>query len=186
MISQLMVIGCYVFIAVLLLVAIKYSSLSRLLKSVIVIITAVFYLISWLAIERLLGWATPATLPEAFRVHWIHIQEPNKVREEPGSLYYWISSIDDANLQITPPRAYYRPWTVEDAEAAQAAKQRLEAGEILNGRISYNVLGSDARETDKETRTQGQAAEAAEERRPSFEFLTVAPASLPEKINPIQ
>ena len=55
MISQLMVIGCYVFIAVLLLVAIKYSSLSRLLKSVIVIITAVFYLISWLAIERLLG-----------------------------------------------------------------------------------------------------------------------------------
>jgi hypothetical protein len=78
------------------------------------------------------------------------------------------------------------PWTLEDAEAAQHAKDRLNAGELLDGRISYNVLGSKAETTEARVGDQGQGAPDNELNRPSFEFLTVAPPSLPDKKVPIQ
>jgi len=186
MTPEILAISCYVLIAVLLLVCLKVSALRRIYKITLIVLTSGFYMISWWAISDLKGWATPANLPETFRVHWIHIEEPNKTARREGHIFYWVSAKDLEGRLETAPRAHRMPWTLEDAEAAQHAKDRLNAGELLDGRISYNGLGSKAETTEARVGDQGQGAPDNELNRPSFEFLTVAPPSLPDKKVPIQ
>ena len=103
--AQSILILCYITLALLLLLSLKHSSLARPFKLGLVVITSVFYMVTWFHILDLLGWATPDPTPEAFRVLWIHIEEPNKAQGDPGTIYYWVSALDDADLVSSPPRA---------------------------------------------------------------------------------
>jgi hypothetical protein len=184
--AQTILIICYLLLAVLVLLSLKHSSLARPFKLALVVITSAFYMVTWFHISGLLGWASPDPMPDTFRVHWIHIEEPNKAQGDAGTIYYWVSALDDANLMSSPPRAHRIPWTIDAAEAAQDAKNRLDAGELLNGRISHNVLDGEKPLDEEPPAGKGQTPEGHDHERPAFEFTTVAPPTLPEKTVPIQ
>ena len=184
--AQTILIGCYILLALLVLLSLKHSALARPFKLGLVIITSAFYVVTWFYIKGLMGWATPDSVPDAFRVHWVHIAEPNKARGNPGTIYYWVSALDDADLLKSPPRAHRIPWSIENAEAAQAAKTRLDAGELLNGRISYNVLDGEQSDAEQPPSGDGKSPAGEDNERPAFEFTEVVPPTLPEKTVPIQ
>ena len=54
-----------------------------------------------------------------------------------------------------PPRAHERPYSIPEAIAAEAANQRLQDGELLNGRQSRAAISSSDK---KEKDTSGNQA----------------------------
>lgn len=184
--AQSILIICYILLALLVLLSLKHSALARPFKLGLVVLTSTFYMVTWFYLKGMMGWATPDPIPEAFRVHWVHIDEPNKSQGDTGTIYYWVSALDAADLLSSPPRAHRIPWTIDAAEAAQDAKNRLDAGELLNGRISHNVLDGEKPEAEEMPPGEGQSPEGDDNERPAFTFTTVVPPTLPMKTVPIQ
>lgn len=171
----------YAAVAALLLslnLATRYAVWVKL--AAIVLVTGL-YGVSWAAWNGLLGWATPASLPEDFRVLWIAMDEPDKHSHEPGYIYFWVRTLDEAALPVGPPRAHRIRWSEEAAESAQSALDALEEGELLNGRLGRNLVAEqDA--VDEQADYAGETSVAGTGgERPTFEFLRVPPPSLPPK-----
>lgn len=183
--TSLLLLASYVLIAVLLLLALVATGLRWPVKLALVLLTAVFYFVTWEQNLALRGWPTPASMPDEFRVLWITVQEPDKERGEPGSIFYWIRPLDEADRPTDPPRAHAVPWSVRSAKSAREALRRMNEGELLNGRMTRNIVEpveepttKDASGGDSDPPPAGSAAE------PAFEFEAVAPPTLPAKPAP--
>ena len=177
-------LAAYVLIALLVLVALRQQGLPPGVKLGLAAVTCLFYFVTWFGIEKLLGQPSPSPLPSEFRVIWIHIDEPEG--DKKGAIYYWLRSLDSAGMPIGPPRAHQRPYSIPEAIAAEAANQKLQDGELLNGRQSRAAISSSDK---KEKDTSGnQATDGTPQGTAAlyFEFFEVAPPTLPEKDIPIR
>ncbi len=177
---------CYVLITVLLLICLKASNIATHFKIGLIVLMSSFYIVTWEQVRNLKGWSTFSPLPESFRVIWIHIREDNKSTGEAGKIYYWIRALDEVGLPSRPPRVHHIPWNLEAAELAETAKARLEAGEVLNGRLSNNALIRQEAQSEQSMNDKDPLRAGEDQKQPQFEFITVAPLSLPTKIIPIQ
>ena len=84
-----------------------------------------------------------------------------------------------------PPRAYKRPYSIPEAIAAEAANQKLQDGELLNGRQSRAAISSSDKK-DKDT-SGNQATDGTPQDTAALYFeFEVAPPTLPEKDIPIR
>ncbi len=174
----------YILIAVLLLLSLIRADYKTRYKIISIIVVSYFYIASFKGIEDLMGWPTTDDTPEEFRAVWISIEEPDKQKQTPGAIYYWLRELDKAGIPRHAPRAYQVEWSVQTAIIAQAALSRLEQGEILNGRVSRNILKNDDAKL-KEAQSVGTHATAGEQQdRPSFEFTEVSSPTLPLKPSP--
>ena len=177
-------LAAYVLIALLVLVALRQQGLPPGVKLGLAAVTCLFYFVTWFGIEKLLGQPSPSPVPNEFRVIWIHIDEPEG--DKKGGIYYWLRSLDSAGMPIGPPRAHQRPYSIPEAIAAEAANQKLQDGELLNGRQSRAAISSSDK---KEKDTSGnQATDGTPQDTAAlyFEFFEVAPPTLPEKDIPIR
>lgn len=174
----------FVAVAALLLSLNLATGYSAWIKVAAVVIVTALYGGTWFAYQDLLGWASPAPLPEKFRVHWITMDDPDKVTGEPGTIYFWVRELDSADLPVGAPRVHRIPWDEDSAEAAQQALEQLEEGELLNGRRSRNLV-SEEEESEMGADYAGDRAISGEGgQQPSFEFIRVPPPSLPAKLAP--
>lgn len=144
----------------------------------IVLVTAA-YVLAWYGYRGITGWATPEPLPEDFRVHWLMIEEPQKSGDKPGAIFMWVRELDDAGFPVGDPRAHRIPWSDSAAREAEAARASLEAGELLNGRLSRDALAPE--ETDASPDEFAGDTTAAGNSQPGFEFSRVPPPALPPK-----
>lgn len=149
----------------------------------IVVVTGL-YVGSWTGLHGLMGWATAAPLPEEFRVLWITMEEPDKATNEPGVIYFWVRELDEAGLPVGAPRAHRVAWSEEAAETAQEALDRMDEGELLNGRMGRNVVTDAERPDEGADYAADQTASGAGGERPEFEFIRVPPPALPPKSLP--
>ncbi len=174
----------YAAVAALLLTLNLATRYSPWLKAGVIILVTMLYAGTWYGTRGLLGWASPDPLPEDFRVLWITMEEPDKVTRAPGTIYYWIRSLDEAGLPAGPPRAYAMPWTEHSAEAAQQALEQLEDGELLNGRWGRDIV-EQTQPAAAGVEYAGDAALTGDGGlRPDIEFLPVPPPTLPVKDSP--
>ena len=180
----LMLTLTYALIGALLLLIMVRSRLTRLLKLSLILLVSAFYIATWFGYRDVLGWPTTASPPDAFRVLWITIDDPNKASKAPGAIFFWLRALDEAGLPVGAPRAHSIPWSNEAAEDAQSALERLEAGEPLNGRISRNqVEQSDQSTLEDPGYEAGNPSPLGDGFEPTFEFIEVASPSLPAKGN---
>lgn len=174
----------YVAVAALLLNLNLATSWPVWVKGTAIVLVTALYASVWYGYQGLLGWATPTSLPEEFRVHWITLDDRDKETGEPGAIYYWVRELDDAGLPIGEPRAHKIPWDVESAEAAEEALARMDEGELLNGRLNRGTL------TQEDTIEEGPdyagdlSVSGDGGLRPTFEFTRVIPPALPPKALP--
>ena len=180
--SVLVLTLAYVALAALLLnlnLATRYPS--RIKALAIVLVTGL-YVASWYGYRGLTGWATVEALPEKFRVHWLMIEDPDKQLGSPGGIFFWVRELDAAGFPIGDPRAHRVPWSESAAREAESARARMEEGELLNGRLSRNVLDpDDAVESASDFAGDAGQPAAAD---PGFEFSRVPPPALPPKSPP--
>lgn len=172
----------YVVVAALLLNLNLAAPYRAWIKVLAIVLVTGLYIVAWWGHHQLMGWATADALPENFRVHWVTVDEPDKVTGADGAIYFWVRRLDEADLPFGPPRAHQIPWDEKSAEQAQEVLEQLEEGEILNGTMSRSVLREE--ELDAETGEQyaGEASVAGEGGgEPMFEFFRAPPPSLPPK-----
>ena len=120
-------ITAYILIAVLLLSINFYSNWSWQVKAGTIIITTIFYVITFMSFSPLLGWPTEGDPPEKFRLVAAHVLQPNKITGSEGAIYIWLTEIDDLRSD-TAPRAYEFPYTSALHEIVINATTKLRKG----------------------------------------------------------
>ncbi len=156
----------------------------RAVKAGAIVAVTGLYAAAWQAHLGLLGWATPEPLPEDFRLHWVTVDEPDKVSGADGTIYFWVRELDEAELPRGAPRAHRIPWDEATAEEAQEALSQLEAGEPLNGHFSRQGLNPEDETLVEGADYGGGFDSATSGERPRFEFSRVPPPALPAKDAP--
>jgi hypothetical protein len=126
----------YALLGALLLLVLVYARLPWPAKAVAVVVTSVFYIVSFTAAQGLLGWATQDKLPPSFKLLQARIVDPHTVDGDPGSVYLWVEALDDDNRPSGVPRAYRLPYTDALAEKTHAAEDQIAAGHPQGGRAA--------------------------------------------------
>ena len=126
----------YALIGALLLLVLVYARLPWQAKAAAVIVTSTFYVVSFVGMRGLLGWASVDRLPPSFKVLQTRIVDPHTVDGDPGSVYLWVEALDEDNRPSGTPRAYRLPYTDALAEKAQHASDQIAAGHPQGGRTA--------------------------------------------------
>lgn len=134
-------IAAYAFLATLLVLVLRHARRSWPVKAAAVILCGVFFAVSWMSLPGLLGWPIPAPLPGKFRLHAVHIQQPDKVSRGEGAIYLWLTDAGDFARDGTP-RAFALPYSAPLHEAVLAASARIAKGRAQMGEVTAFIDAS--------------------------------------------
>ncbi|MCG8325463.1 MAG: hypothetical protein MI673_08095 [Thiotrichales bacterium] len=134
-------ITAYVLLALLLLSINLYSKWSWQVKAGTVLITSVFYVITYFSFPPLLGWATEQEPPEKFRILSVHVEQPNKITGGEGAIYLWTAGIENLATDVEP-RAYMFPYSNELHERVLQVKSKLNKSILQLGEFEEPEAGS--------------------------------------------
>lgn len=126
----------YAVIGALMLIILVYARLRWPAKAVLVVVTSMFYVLSFAGTRGLLGWASVDRLPPIFKVLQVRIVEPHTLEGDPGSIYLWVEALDETNRPSGVPRAYRLPYTEALAEKTDKAAREIAAGRPQGGRAA--------------------------------------------------
>jgi hypothetical protein len=126
----------YALIGALLLLVLVYARLPWPAKAFAVILTSAFYIVSFIGVSGLLGWASEERLPVRFKLLHARIVDPHTVEGDPGSVYLWVEALDDDNRPSGVPRAYRLAYSDALAEKTHTAESQIAAGNPQGGRAA--------------------------------------------------
>jgi hypothetical protein len=126
----------YALIGALLLLVLVYARLPWQAKAAAVVVTSIFYVVSFVGMRGLLGWASVDRLPPSFKVLQARIVDPHTVDGDSGSVYLWVEALDEDNRPSGIPRAYRLPYSDALAEKTQHAADQIAAGHPQGGRAA--------------------------------------------------
>ena len=151
----------------------------------IAVVTACYWM-SYIGFRGMEGWPTRSSLPTDFRLHWVTVEEPDKVISSEGAIYFWVSVLDTEGRPTGQPRAHRLAFDAETAAAAEDALNRLNEGEPLNGHLSRQLMDPADTSDDTEDRriTQGELSLTDGGARFRLEFREVPLPDLPAKALP--
>lgn len=116
-----------VFITLLLLSINLYSRWGWPVKAGAIIAAAVFYVVSYLSIPKLLGWPTMQDPPAKFRLHAAYVQQPDKLTNSKGAIYLWLIDAQDL-AHNGAPRAFGFPYSPPLHEVVINATAKINKG----------------------------------------------------------
>ncbi|HIF50118.1 MAG TPA: hypothetical protein EYQ42_01045 [Thiotrichaceae bacterium] len=119
------IIAAYIILGLLLLSINLYSKWSWPVKAMTIIITSVFYVVTYYSFPPLLGWPTTQHPPSQFRLISAHVVQPNKETGKEGSVYLWLTEIKNMS-DSAEPRAYELQYSSELHERIINVKSKLD------------------------------------------------------------
>ena len=161
----------YVALLALLLVVIRYSRLHWSIKTALSGIITVFYVVHYMTLKQMPGWPSNDRLPDQFRLIAVQIYEPNPILQSQGSIYLWVSDMDQ-NIGLTMPRAYHIPYNNDMHKRINNALNRMKSGKPQMG-----VKGNPKNLTGKIERDKSQTSLAVD----TLIFYDLPSRLLPEK-----
>lgn len=138
-------IAGYVVLAALLLSVNLWARVRWWIKAAVTVVVTVFFFITFISVETLLGWPTDQELPDRFELVYAKIVEPNQESQNPGAIYVWAMAlpgagpVDEDDIQ-TPgaidtraiagrmPRAYRLPYSRGMHKKVFDARMKLMGG----------------------------------------------------------
>jgi hypothetical protein len=141
-------VAAYIVLAVLLL-SLNLTSLWRWwIKGAAIIVTTVFFGVTFQTLNGLMGWPTTQKLPARFSFVWSLVVEPDKKTSNPGCIYVWAEELDDNNVPSNTPRSYQLPYSDALARKVAGAQEKRERGVEVMGRVEdarsrQEALGKD-------------------------------------------
>lgn len=120
-------IASYIVLAVLLLSINLYSKWSWQVKTMTIIVTSAFYIISYFSFPPLLGWPTEQDLPSHFRLLSSEVHQPDKLTGDEGAVYLWAKEVEDITTRVLP-RAYTLPYSSLLHEKIISAQSKIDQG----------------------------------------------------------
>ncbi len=189
-VSVIGVVAAYGIVTMLLL-SLNLTSLWRWwIKAGAIIVTTVFFGVTYLAINGLMGWPTTHKLPSRFNLVSSVVIEPDRRTNNPGHIYLWATEIDENNVPSGTPRSYQIGYTSSLARKIAGAQEKHDSGQEVMGVISDRQPSEDAepRSDIKNGRMQdnGQQAPATDtvsikEEGDDIVFQDLPPVLLPDK-----
>lgn len=176
----------------MLLVSLNLTSLWRWwVKAASIIITTIFFGVTYGAINGLMGWPTTQRTPFRFNLISSRIAEPDKRTHTPGHIYLWAAELDVNNIPSDTPRSYQLPYSDALARKVSDAQERRDQGIEVMGRIGddQDKKRVDPRSDIKQGRMQddkGQQSPATDkvpfkEDGSDLSFEDLPPVLLPDK-----
>lgn len=120
-------VAAFILLALLLLSINLYSRWSWPVKAGTIILTTLFYAVTYLSLPPLLGWPIENDLPEKFRLIAAHVQQPDKLTKDGGAIYLWVTDVRNL-VAHAPPRAYRFPYSGLMHEVVINAMAKLQKG----------------------------------------------------------
>ena len=109
-------------------------------------ITAVMYfgVSLWYSMNTYLGWPSRADMPPKYMVYWAFVQEPSKVDNTPGAIYFWVRELEKEEknpwlyaLQYQgdnkDPRVFRADYSRELHQQVQQMTQGIKKGQVFIG-----------------------------------------------------
>ena len=121
------IIICYIFLGFLLLIFNLRTSFHWITKSTMIIITTLFYVLTYNSFSNLLGWPSNEILPDRFRLVAAQIYEPNALINSDGSIFLWVTDMDDF-AGLSTPRSYSIKYNKKVHEKISRALVNLKNG----------------------------------------------------------
>ena len=138
MISPLLFVVCFMFLAVLLLLGVIYSRVHWIPKAILVLISLLFGGVFYQGYLASLGYPAPITVPAMFRFVYAYVREPYPLKGDSGAIYIWM---------LTPgnevPRVMSVPYSDKTRKMIGEAKKKAERGEIVYLGLAGNGKSSD-------------------------------------------
>ena len=122
-----LIIICYVILAFLLVLFNLRTNFHWLIKSTMVILTTLFYVLTYNSFKNLLGWPSNDALPDRFRLIAAQIYEPNALISSEGSIFIWITDMDEL-AGLSTPRSFSLKYNKEVHEKISKAQVNLKNG----------------------------------------------------------
>lgn len=160
----------YVLLALLLLSVNLYSRLHWGIKAATIVLTSVFYVVTWLSFPPLMGWPSGEPPPERFRVLSAHVLQPNKQTGSEGGIYLWLHDIAGMSGDALP-RSHALPYSESLHEAVIGVKAKLGKGITQLG--EWKEPEKNMPEVDRKARTTQVSVE--------IEFYDMPDPLFPEK-----
>ena len=92
-----------------------------------IIITTFFYILTYDSFKNLIGWPSSDSLPDRFRLVAAQIYEPNALISSEGSIFLWITDMDDL-AGLSTPRSYSIKYNKDVHERISKALVSLKNG----------------------------------------------------------
>jgi hypothetical protein len=128
-------VAAYVVLAVLLL-SLNLTSLWRWwIKGAAIIVTTLFFGVTFQTLNGLMGWPTRQKLPTRFTMVWSLVVEPDKKTNSPGCIYLWAEELDGNNVPSSTPRSYQLPYSDALARQIAGAQEKRDRGVEVMGRL---------------------------------------------------
>mgnify|MGYP001473853631 CR=1 FL=1 len=102
-------------------------------KSIVITISTLFSIIVLVSLKNFIGWPSKSNLPQQFQLHWAIIDEPNKINNTKGSIYMWITELDNEDKNKGLPRAYKIDYTRKNHEEIMKGLISLGDGILQKG-----------------------------------------------------
>jgi hypothetical protein len=131
--AVLALVIAYLLLATLLLSLNLCSAWRWGVKASAILVTGSFFVLTFLAIQAMLGWPTEAEPPARFQLHAALVQEPERRTGLQGGIYLWLSPRGGDGAPAGLPRAHALPYSRALHEAVARAKARLEEGVAVEG-----------------------------------------------------
>ncbi|MCB1518114.1 MAG: hypothetical protein KDJ19_10930 [Hyphomicrobiaceae bacterium] len=182
--------GAYALLAALLAFILLSARLHPVIKLVAAAATAVLMTLTYIDIGELRGLPSDSPLPNAFKLHWARVVEPNQLHNEPGHVFLWVEALDQDNYPSGVPRAYQLPYDPELVKKVEVAMGKITAGESIAGKVDADVPQQDdtaeelALQVQAQSRpTQDQSTQAGE-RYLKFDPANLAFGEMPAPVTP--
>lgn len=137
----LLLLTCYVLLAILLLALCLYTRWSAWIKTMAIVLTAGVFLFTYDSMSNLLGFPSPGRLPERFLFHYAVIQQPDKNLSTKGSIYFWATELSQEG-PAKLPRAYELPFDKETYNQLTEANKRTKQGIVQMGNAQEPPSGA--------------------------------------------
>lgn len=126
-------VAAYIAVAMLLL-SLNLTSLWRWwVKAAAIVVTTVFFGVTYHTINGLMGWPTVQRPPPRFSLVWTHVSEPDRRTNNPGAIYLWADELDRNNVPSGRPRSYQLPYSDALARKAASAQEKRDRGVDVMG-----------------------------------------------------
>jgi hypothetical protein len=141
-------VAAYVVLAVLLL-SLNLTSLWRWwIKGAAIIVTTLFFGVTFQTLNGLMGWPTRQKLPTRFTMVWSLVVEPDKKTNSPGCIYLWAEELDGNNVPSSTPRSYQLPYSDALARQIAGAQEKRDRGVEVMGRLEEARSPQEVLKTD--------------------------------------
>lgn len=139
----------YLVLLLLLVNVVFFTPTSWLIKLSLCFIVVAYSLLIYTRLPEQFGWPVAVKPPERFRLLGSHIQEPNKTLGMEGSIFLWITDLQNGVGTITP-RAYQFPYSNQLHQAVENAIIKTRKGLPQFGEVIYPkvVVSSQAKPSD--------------------------------------